>query len=149
MPYVGHHGMWFHDKPQIRPPLTNGEQGKIPDFLLAGRGSGGLKWFIIELKAPSAKLFNKNCTAFSDTANKGLNQLGCYLRYANEAQGGIRDLLEIKDFGTPSGILVIGREDETLRDEVRHQMKTFWNRNLGNIEIISYDKILKTAQERL
>jgi hypothetical protein len=146
---VGHHAMWCSNKPQIRPPLTNGKTGKIPDFLLAGRGSGGMKWFIIELKAPSDKLFNQNCTAFSRTANVGLNQLASYLHYAVEKQGAIRDALEIPDFRTPTGILVIGREDETLHDDIKQGAKSFWNDNLSNVDIISYDRILRTAENRL
>lgn len=149
MPKVGHHAMWYCSKPQIRPPLTNGKTGKIPDFLLAGRGSGGMSWFIVELKPPNKQLFNKNYASFSTYTNYGLNQLAAYLHYANEKQGSIRDSLEIPDFRTPNGILIIGREEETLNDEVKMDTKAFWNDNLKNIEIISYDRIIKKAEFRL
>lgn len=141
--------MWACNKPHIRPRLANGKPGKIPDFLLAGRGSGGKAWFIVELKSPADKLFNKDSTAFSTCANKALNQLASYLQYATEKQGSIRDALEIAEFTSPQGILVIGREDETIHNEIKQQMKSFWNKNFKNIQIVSYDRILMTAQQRL
>jgi hypothetical protein len=67
---VGHHAMWSKNKPHIRPKLTNGKNGKIPDLLLAGKGSGGIEWFFVELKSPKEKLFRGK--VFSPTANSGL-----------------------------------------------------------------------------
>jgi hypothetical protein len=149
MPKVGHHGMWYCNKPQIRPPLPNGKQGKIPDMLLAGRGSDGMAWFVVELKSPSAKIFNQHGNAFSPAANQGLNQLAAYLHYANEKQASIRESLEIPHFRTPAGILIIGREQETIDDEVKEELKAFWNRTLDTIKIISYDNIVRASEQRL
>jgi hypothetical protein len=149
MPDVGHHGMWFSNKPQIRPPLTNGKKGKIPDLLLAGKGSGGFAWFLVELKSPLTTLFNGSGNAFSKSANEGLNQLASYLHYAIEKQGAIRDALEIPDFTTPRGILIIGRESETFDDEVKGELKAFWNQILSTIQIVSYDRVLKLAEKLL
>jgi hypothetical protein len=149
MPNVGHHGLWFCTKPQIRPPLPNGKKGKIPDLLLAGRGSGGMAWFIVELKGPTDNLFNEDCTAFTRIANKGLNQLAAYLHFAEEKQAHIRDALEIHDFRSPEGILIIGREEETNSNEVKRDMKFFWNNELSSIHIVSFDLILRSARERL
>lgn len=142
---VGHHAMWFKNKPEIRPPLTNGKKGKIPDSLIAGKGSGGIEWFIVELKSPQDKLFNKN-GAFSSVANSGLAQLAQYLTYSNEKQGSIRDALEIKEFKTPNGIFVIGNEHETEHNELLQELKSFWNNNLHSIQIVSYSKLLRNAK---
>ena len=142
---VGHHGMWFKNKPQIRPTLTNGKPGKIPDGLIAGKGSRGIEWFIVELKSPQDKLFNKS-GGFSSVANLGLAQLAQYLVYSNEKQGFIRDALEIKQFKTPQGIFVIGNEIETENNEKFKELKAFWNANLHNIKIVSYSMLLRNAK---
>ena len=104
-------------------------------------------WFLVELKSPQDRLFNKE--RFSSKANEGLNQLASYLSYANEKQGFLRDALEIPEFRTPKGILVIGRGNETEQNENSRELKAFWNDNLKNIEIISYDKILHTSFSRI
>lgn len=143
---VGHHAMWFKNKPEIRPTLTNGKTGQIPDCLIAGKGSGGIEWFIVELKSPQAKLFHPD-GYFSSEANKGLNQLARYMAYANEKQGAIRDALEIRDFKTPQGIFVIGRQDETDHSEVLEQLKSFWRSQLSNIQIVSYSRLVYAATE--
>jgi hypothetical protein len=142
---VGHHAMWFKNKPEIRPTLTNGKPGKIPDSLIAGKGSGGIEWFIVELKSPQDKLFNEN-GGFSSVANSGLAQLAQYLVYSNEKQGSIRDALEIKQFKTPQGIFVIGNEMETENNEKLQELKAFWNNSLHNILIVSYSKLLRNAK---
>ncbi|WP_422362515.1 Shedu anti-phage system protein SduA domain-containing protein [Pyruvatibacter mobilis] len=143
---VGHHAMWFKNKPEIRPTLTNGKPGQIPDCLIAGKGSGGVEWFIVELKSPKAKLFHPG-GYFSSEANKGLNQLARYMAYANEKQGAIRDALEIREFKTPQGIFVIGRRDETDQREDLEQLKSFWRSQLSNIQIVSYSRLVHAAAE--
>lgn len=143
---VGHHAMWFKNKPEIRPTLTNGKPGQIPDCLIAGKGSGGIEWFIVELKSPQANLFHPG-GYFSSEANKGLNQLARYMAYANEKQGAIRDALEIRDFKTPQGIFVIGRQDETDQNEILEQLKSFWRSQLSNIQIVSYSRLVHAATE--
>ena len=122
---------------------------KVRVLFLPGRGSGGMSWFVVELKAPSAVLFNRHATAFSTAANHGLNQLASYLHFATEKQAHIRDALEIPDFRTPQGVLIIGRESETLTVDVKKDLKAFWNDTLHHISILSYDKILKDAAQRL
>lgn len=141
---VGHHAMWFKNKPEIRPTLTNGKPGKIPDSLIAGKGSGGIEWFIVELKSPQEKLFNEK-GGFSSVANSGLAQLAQYLVYSNEKQGSIRDALEIKEFKTPHGIFVIGNEKETEINEKLRGLKAFWNNSLHSLKIVSYSQILRNA----
>jgi hypothetical protein len=150
MERVGHHGVWFTNKPQIRPPLTNGKSGEIPDLLLAGRGSGGVEWFLVELKSPADTLFSKRSRTFSTAANKGLNQLAEYLIYATKFQGSIREALEIREFANPRGILIIGTEEETSNDQELEQLKDFWcNKLQGAMIISSYTRILKRAQLQL
>lgn len=146
---TGHHGLWVSSKPQIRPTLTNGKKGKIPDFLLAGKGSDGLHWYIIELKSPSDCVFNAKGTAFSTKTNEGLTQLAMYLHYAKRCQTSIRDSLEIRDFENPKGILVIGKEDETLESEEKLNLKNFWNGCFIDIEIISYSRIIHATKKWL
>lgn len=142
---VGHHAMWFKNKPEIRPTLTNGKPGKIPDCLLAGKGSGGTEWFIVELKSPQARLFHSG-GYFSPDANKGLNQLASYLSYANEKQGAIRDALEIREFRSPRGIFVIGKRAETTENEHLRELKAFWLASMSNIQIVSYSRLMEAAK---
>jgi hypothetical protein len=146
LPNTGHHGTWYTAKPQICPPLTNGTKGKIPDFLVAGKSSNGLEWFIVELKSPQEKLFNSTGDCFSTVANQGLNQLARYLKYSIEHQSTLRDAYGIRDFRTPKGILVLGNEEETICKE-REELKSFWNSSLQNIQIVSYSRILHRARE--
>lgn len=147
MDNTGHYGTWYVSKPQICPPLINGKKGKIPDFLLAGENSYGLHWYVVELKSPNDLLFDRNGEAFSLQANKGLNQLARYQRYAEQHQGTLRDTLEIKDFVTPQGILLIGNEKETRGQDSKEQLKSFWNEALIDIEIMSYSRLLHRARE--
>jgi hypothetical protein len=142
---VGHHAMWVKNKPEIRPPLTNGKKGKIPDSLIAGKGSGGIEWFIVELKSPQDSLFNKN-GGFGSVANAGLRQLAEYLIYSEQKQGAIRDALEIRQFATPQGIFVIGKEEETRDNENLQELKSFWNNSLHNIQIVSFSTLLRNAE---
>lgn len=142
---TGHHGTWYASKPYICPPLTNGRKGKIPDFLIAGRSSIGLEWFVIELKSPQENLFNRKGDCFSVVANQGLNQLARYLNYCTQYQSTVRDAYGLKDFRTPKGILLLGNEEETFSEE-KEELKSFWNSSLQNIEIISYSRILHNAQ---
>lgn len=148
MPNTGHHGTYYANKPQIQPPLANGKKGKIPDFLIAGKNSDGLQWFFVELKTPSAKLFNEAGDMLSTDANKGICQLLRYLHYANEKQGFIRDALEIPDFRSPKGLIVIGKEDE-FYDNSKNDLKFYLNSVLKNVEIISYSRILREYEARL
>lgn len=140
-------GTWYVSKPQICPPLIDGKKGKIPDFLLAGEDSYGLHWYLIELKSPTDLLFSRTGEAFSPAANKGLNQLARYQRYAEKHQGGLRDMLGIKDFVTPRGVLVIGNELETIDNKEKEQMKAFWNESIIDIDIMSYSRLLRSAEE--
>lgn len=145
---VGHHAMWFKNKPEIRPTLTNGKPGQIPDCLIAGKGSGGIEWFIVELKSPQDRLFHRD-GYFSTVANKGLNQLARYLSYANEKQGSIRDALEIREFSNPKGIFVIGNQSETEANDQLAKMKSFWASCLQNIQLVSYSRLVSAATEVL
>jgi len=147
---TGHHGIWYRSKPQIGLKTFDDQEGHIPDFLLAARNSNGLSWHVVELKRSDAKVTNVDATGLSTDANHGVTQLMRYLRYMEEHQGTLRDTLKIQGFQTPQqGLLIIGTEEETELDEKKKRLKSTWNKYLNNIELTSYSRILRKAQDQL
>jgi hypothetical protein len=59
MTSTGHHQSWVFPKEEIRPPSERIGGGLIPDYLLAGAGSFGVDWFVLELKGPDKRAFTK------------------------------------------------------------------------------------------
>lgn len=51
---TGHHMSWIFPKQQIRPP-SEPIGGMIPDYILAGASSGGVQWFVLELKGADTR----------------------------------------------------------------------------------------------
>jgi hypothetical protein len=139
---TGHHGTFVFPKRHIRP--ASDFSGLIPDYLMAGVNSGGTEWFVVELKAPNTLAFRKRgkSICLSSEANRGVCQLLNYLDAASRSQGYLRDELKLSDFREPSGILVIGRAEESEDEQVR-AFKGAWNRNFPNLQIRSYDALLR------
>ncbi|MBV8887514.1 MAG: hypothetical protein JO235_26440 [Chroococcidiopsidaceae cyanobacterium CP_BM_RX_35] len=60
---------------------------------------------------------------FSDSANRGINQLARYIDYCITNQETIRDAFDISTFTEPKGILIIGREKEFKINEKKQRLK--------------------------
>ncbi|GAF05272.1 Shedu anti-phage system protein SduA domain-containing protein [Saccharicrinis fermentans] len=142
----GHHGIWVIPKQQIKTRIGN-ERGLIPDFIVGGKSSDGFQWWVIELKGANEKLLKVNAqneVYFTIEGNKGISQLTEYIDYCRKYQSHLRDAFKLKDFREPSGILVIGNENEFESDEIKQNFKSAWNRlTKPNLEIRTYNAIIR------
>lgn len=146
---TGHHMTWLFPKAQIRP--SSGQVGGlIPDYLVAGKNSDGIQWFVLELKGADKQAFSQSGRRVSLTsdANKGICQLLNYIDHSSRDQAYLRDGLGLSGFREPKGILLIGTEQETECHQVR-DFKGAWNRLNPNIQIRSYNRLLRTLEEVL
>ena len=93
---TGHHMSWIFPKAEIR-PATGPGGGLIPDYLMAGANSGGVSWFVLELKGADKNAFVKkgNRIYLSSDANKGVCQLLNYLDWTARDQAYLRDSHEL------------------------------------------------------
>lgn len=142
---TGHHGAWVVPQQNVRPPQVNVIHGLKPDYIVGGRSSDGFKWFVIELKGANEKIFSNSNgrLIFSKTVHKGVFQLLEYIDYCSEIQSYLRDTLQLTGFREPKGILLIGREDEIIQDKYRERLKSAWNRFAPNLEVRTYDSLLR------
>ena len=144
--FTGHHGLWVISKQQIKTRIRN-ERGLIPDFIVGGKNSDGFQWWVIELKGADAKLLKVNTqgeVCFTNEGNKGISQLTEYIDYCRKYQSHLRDAFKLKDFREPSGILVIGIEEEFDSSEIKQNFKSAWNRlTKPNLEIRTYNAMTR------
>ena len=101
---TGHHMSWVFPKQQIRPP-TDPVGGLIPDYLMAGANSGGVDWFVLELKGANKRAFVKTGkrVSLSADANRGICQLLHYIDLSSRDQAYLRDGLELAGFANLVG----------------------------------------------
>lgn len=146
---TGHHAAWIYPKAYIRPP-NDGISGLIPDYVLAGANSDGVRWFLLELKAPSERAFVRrgNRVFLSSTTNQGVCQLLGYMDAMTRSQAYLRDELKLAGFREPKGVLMIGTEEESRDDKVR-DFKAAWNRAHPALEIRSYNALLRIVEAKL
>jgi hypothetical protein len=150
LPNTGHHGIWTRSKPVIAPQNFLGEPGKVPDFLVAGRSSDGIEWFLVELKRPDHQFANSDATGLSSVANRALTQILKYHSFITEHQGSLRDILKIPEIRTPiRSILVIGTEDELRQNDQRRSLRRIWNSALIDIHIVSYSRFIRGINEHI
>jgi hypothetical protein len=146
---TGHHMSWIFPKEQIRPP-AGPIRGLIPDYLLAGANSGGIEWFVLELKGSDKSAFSRSGqrVTLSSDANHGVCQLLNYIDISSRDQAYLRDGLELTGFREPRGILLIGTDDEAEDTQVR-DFKNAWNRINARIQIRSYNALLRQVKGKL
>jgi hypothetical protein len=146
----GHHMSWIFPKQQIR-PSSGSMGGLIPDYLMAGARSGGVDWFVLELKGADKLAFtrNRNRVWLSADANKGVCQLLNYIDRSSRDQAYLRDGLNLPGFREPRGILMIGTDGESNDPDVR-EFKSAWNNRMGSrVEIRSYNALLRQVEAKL
>jgi hypothetical protein len=146
---TGHHAAWIYPKAYIRPANAD-IRGLVPDYILAGANSDGVSWFVLELKSPSEKAFVRRGSRvyLSSVANQGVCQLMAYMDVMSRSQSYLRDELKLANFREPRGILMIGTDTESQDEHVR-EFKGAWNRTHPNLQIRSYNALLRTVQSKL
>ena len=146
---IGHHHAWVIPKKVIKTRIFPNDKGQIPDFLMAGKNSDGISWFVVELKGADSKIFTKTKGRryFSGQMNQGMNQLIDYLNICDEDQAHLRDRHKLEKFRNPQGILVIGRKKDLNDEEMK--LKKSWNDSLNRINIRTYDWFKKHLEERI
>ena len=147
---TGHHAAWVVPKKSIRPHVSQEMPGLIPDFLVGGRNSFGITWYVVELKGAQHKLFteSKGSIYLSSTANKGMCQVLEYMHFCNSAQAMLRDVLKLNDFVSAEGFLFIGRETET-EAERKKDLKSAINNINSHLQIRSFDALLRCCDRIL
>jgi hypothetical protein len=148
---TGHHHAWVIPKKVIKTKIFPKDKGQIPDFLMAGKNSDGITWFVVELKGADSKIFSetKGRRYFSSQMNQGINQLMDYLNICDEDQSHLRDRHKLEGFKNPKGILVIGREKEFEDDEAKQKLKKSWNDSLNRINIRTFDWFKRSLEARI
>ena len=146
---TGHHMSWIFPKPPMRPSVGDAG-GLVPDYLLAGANSFGVQYYILELKGSDKSAFVREGKRISLSlhANRGVCQLLNYLDFGSRDQAYLRDTHAFKQFREPTGVLLIGRDDEEDDPQVR-DFKSAWNRFNPRLLIRSYDALLRTMAGKL
>jgi len=146
---TGTHASWIFPKEQIGLPSGPGG-GLIPDYLLAGANSEGVKWFVLELKGADKRAFRKSGkhVSLSSDANRGICQLLSYIDLSSRVQAHLRDSSKLTGFREPRGIVLIGTEDESEDPDVR-EFKQAWNRINSTVQIRSHSSLLRHVEQKL
>lgn len=147
---TGHHGGKAYSQKAIMPHISKERHGLIPDYLISGRSSDGISWWVLELKSPKAKIFSGsgNKLRLSSGANRGVIQLLKYLDFCSQHQSMLRDTLKLERFREPNGLLIIGREDE-LELKERQEVKNAWNINNPRLKIRTWSSIIRSLEHKL
>lgn len=143
--HAGHHGCWVFPQVKIKSASLNGSPGLVPDYLIAAKSSDGLTWWVVELKGPGEKLYKEVGGRIVETPalQQGLAQLQEYISWCDANASSLRELLGLKDFIRPRGVLIIGRAKEMRRDVRRTEKKRYSNRSSTDITIRTWDALLR------
>ena len=134
------HGGWVVPKPRIQIP---GRRPLEPDFIVCEWSSVGPDWFIVELENPTKRPLLENGDT-SRILNHAINQVTGYRSALEEHGHFIRESGWPKLHGKFSGVVVIGRRKDTLREEYRDRLREFRH---NNIEVMSYDRLFEHFKE--
>ena len=147
---TGHHAAWVVPKKAIRSKISSEMPGLIPDFLVGGKNSFSITWYVVELKGAEHSLFTKsgNGLCLSSVANRGLCQVLEYMHYCNTAQAKLRDELKLHGFSSPKAFVFIGRKTDTVTQRAV-DLKTALNTMNNRLQIRSYDALLKCCERIL
>ena len=144
---TGHHAAWVIPKKKIRAKVGDDVPGLIPDFLVGGKNSFGITWYVVELKGANHALFTKSGAKIylSSTANMGICQLVEYMHFCNLSQSFLRETMKLTAFTDAKGFLFIGRSSET-NDQRSKDLKSGLNTLYKNIQIRSYDSLVRMCR---
>jgi hypothetical protein len=147
---TGNHAAWVVPKKAIRSKISGEVSGLIPDFLVGGKNSYGITWYVVELKGAEHSLFTKSGSNLylSSTANRGLCQVLEYMHFCNTAQAYLRDTLKLHGFVSAKAFVFIGREAETLSSRAS-DLKSALNNMNDHLQIRSYDALLRCCDRIL
>lgn len=147
---TGNHAAWVVPKKAIRSKISADIPGLIPDFLVGGKNSFGITWYVVELKGAGHNLFTKSGgnLYLSNTANRGLCQVLEYMHFCNSSQSYLRDSLKLVGFVSAEAFVFIGREAET--DNPREMaLKSAVNNINAHLQVRSYDALLRCCEKIL
>lgn len=147
---TGHHAAWVVPKKAIRSKISKDVPGLIPDFLVGGKNSYGITWYVVELKGAEHSLFTKSGGSLylSSAANRGLCQVLEYMHFCNTSQSYLRDTLRLSGFVSADAFIFIGREAETVAQR-EMDLKSAINTINAHLQIRSYDALLRCCDRIL
>ncbi|MDQ6982404.1 MAG: DUF4263 domain-containing protein [Mariprofundus sp.] len=145
---TGHHAAWVVPKKKIRPKISREIPGLIPDFLVGGKNSFGITWYVVELKGAEHKLFTSSGKKLylSGTANMGLCQVLEYMHFCNISQSMLRETMKLSELSYAEGFLFIGRSRETEKQRPK-DLKASINKMNQNLQIRSYDSLVRMCRK--
>lgn len=143
--HTGHDGVWILPQQKIRPRVGL-TQGLKPDYLFGGYDSLGMNWWVLELKGADKKVCVKDPKGgigFSSLVKDGISQLRGYIEFCTENSETLRKAYGIKTFNEPKGILIVGREEEFLRNEEKQRLRRDFTEKNPRIQIRTYDSLIR------
>ena len=121
----------------------------VPDFLIAGVDSLGIRWVLVELETPRSGVYLKDGRQVDEKVRKGISQivewrqwLGENLAYAQAVKPNGLGLVDIRP-NSPA-IVMVGRRSQlnAVTDAARHQRA-----EQNRIEVQTYDRLLVRLRE--
>jgi hypothetical protein len=141
----GGHGRWVIPQKRLGSEYT-------PDFVIGQKSSLGFKWTLVELESPKTRIFTKT----GDTAaplNHAKDQLQSWRAWLQENQNyAAKPRKDTQGLGLtsidthPDGLILIGRDADLPLDT--RGLRRQYSKDL-QIEIHTYDWLIRTAQERV
>ncbi|MEU0704146.1 Shedu anti-phage system protein SduA domain-containing protein [Streptomyces bacillaris] len=132
---AGHHGIW------VRSQVRLGDR-YVPDFLIASQTSEGLRWHLVELESPTARLTNVGDHRESPTLRHAIDQIQDWREWLKTNLLSARAALPGITVDA-RGLIIMGREDVT--DSAR-EIRDRRDAN-DRISIRTYDWLLRAAMK--
>ena len=117
----------------------------VPDFLIAGVDSLGIRWVLVELETPGSGVYLNDGRQFDQKVRKGLSQIVDWRHWLDENLAYARafkpnDGLGLVDIRpNPPAMVLVGRRSQlnAVTDAARHQQA-----EQNGIEVQTYDRLL-------
>lgn len=131
---TGNHGVW------VRPQVRLGDQ-YVSDFLIASQTSAGMRWHLVELECPTARLTNVGNQRESRTLRHAIEQIQDWREWLKTNLLATREKLPGITIDA-RGLIIMGREDGTdSAREIRDRRSVN-----DRIEVRTYDWLLRAAR---
>ncbi|MFE7578483.1 Shedu anti-phage system protein SduA domain-containing protein [Streptomyces sp. NPDC057521] len=131
---TGNHGVW------VRPQVRLGDQ-YVSDFLIASETSAGMRWHLVELECPTARLTNAGNGRESPTLRHAIEQIQDWREWLKTNLLAAREKLPGITMDA-RGLIIMGREDGTDRAREIRDRRSANDR----IEVRTYDWLLRAAR---